>query len=115
MILKYGGGDLQLRLALEWRGMHNAVASGRDLDDRFSAALDPFFRCRPVRADDALVPAVTRAPVHPFDPPVQRIDQAILDEEKNIRGGNVRYWEEVQEGEQLGERAHVDARFNGAP
>ena len=27
----------------------------------------------------------------------------ILDEEKNIRGGNVRYWEEVQEGEELPE------------
>lgn len=32
-----------------------------------------------------------------------RIDQAILDEEKNMRGGNVRYWDEVQEGEELPE------------
>ena len=32
-----------------------------------------------------------------------RIDQAILDEEKNMRLGNVRYWEEVQEGEELPE------------
>ncbi len=30
-----------------------------------------------------------------------RIDQAILDEPKNIRGANVRYWEDVQEGEEL--------------
>ena len=33
----------------------------------------------------------------------EHIDQAILNEEKNIRGGNVRYWEEVQEGETLPE------------
>jgi hypothetical protein len=33
----------------------------------------------------------------------EKIDNAILDEEKNIRGGNVRYWEEVQEGEVLPE------------
>ena len=32
-----------------------------------------------------------------------RIDQAILDEEKNMRGVNVRYWDEVQEGEELPE------------
>jgi acyl dehydratase len=31
------------------------------------------------------------------------IDQAILDEEKNMRSGNVRYWEEVQLGEELPE------------
>src|SRR4051812_2188718 len=31
----------------------------------------------------------------------EHIDQCILDEEKNMRGGNVRYWEEVQEGENL--------------
>jgi len=30
-----------------------------------------------------------------------RIDQMVLDEPKNIRGANVRYWEEVQEGEAL--------------
>ena len=30
-----------------------------------------------------------------------RIDQAVLDEPKMIRGANVRYWEEVQEGEEL--------------
>jgi acyl dehydratase len=30
-----------------------------------------------------------------------RIDQAVLDEPKQIRGANVRYWEEVQEGEEL--------------
>lgn len=30
-----------------------------------------------------------------------RIDQAILDEPNNIRGANVRYWEDVQEGEEL--------------
>ena len=32
-----------------------------------------------------------------------RIDQAILGEEKNMRGANVRYWDEVQEGEELPE------------
>jgi len=32
-----------------------------------------------------------------------RIDQAILNEEKNMRGVNVRYWDEVQEGEELPE------------
>jgi acyl dehydratase len=32
-----------------------------------------------------------------------RIDQAILGEEKNMRGQNVRYWDEVQEGEELPE------------
>jgi acyl dehydratase len=32
-----------------------------------------------------------------------RIDQAILNEEKNMRGANVRYWDEVQEGEELPE------------
>lgn len=32
-----------------------------------------------------------------------RIDQAILDEEKNMRGVNVRYWDEVQVGEELPE------------
>lgn len=32
-----------------------------------------------------------------------RIDNAILMEEKNIRGTNVRYWDEVQEGEELPE------------
>ena len=31
------------------------------------------------------------------------IDNAILNEEKNMRGGNVRYWDEVQEGEELPE------------
>ena len=30
-----------------------------------------------------------------------RIDQIVLDEPKNIRGANVRYWEEVQVGEEL--------------
>ncbi|QIL83046.1 acyl dehydratase [Diaphorobacter sp. HDW4A] len=30
-----------------------------------------------------------------------RIDEMILDEPKNIRGANVRYWEEVQVGEEL--------------
>ena len=30
-----------------------------------------------------------------------RIDQAILDEPNKIRGANVRYWEDVQEGEEL--------------
>jgi acyl dehydratase len=30
-----------------------------------------------------------------------RIDEIVLNEPKNIRGANVRYWEEVQEGEQL--------------
>ena len=30
-----------------------------------------------------------------------RIDQAVLDEPKNIRGSNVRYWEEVEIGEEL--------------
>ena len=30
-----------------------------------------------------------------------RIDQIVLDEPKNIRGANVRYWEDVQEGEEL--------------
>lgn len=30
-----------------------------------------------------------------------KIDDAILNEETNIRGGNVRYWDEVQEGEEL--------------
>jgi len=30
-----------------------------------------------------------------------RIDQMVLDEPKHIRGANVRYWEEVQEGEEL--------------
>lgn len=30
-----------------------------------------------------------------------RIDQIVLDEPKAIRGANVRYWEEVQEGEEL--------------
>jgi acyl dehydratase len=33
----------------------------------------------------------------------ERIDQAILNEEKNMRGANVRYWDEVQEGEELPE------------
>ena len=33
----------------------------------------------------------------------EKIDNAILDEEKNIRGGNVRYWEEVNEGDKLPE------------
>ncbi|MFM5932311.1 MAG: MaoC family dehydratase N-terminal domain-containing protein [Novosphingobium sp.] len=32
-----------------------------------------------------------------------RIDNAILMEEKNIRGTNIRYWDEVQEGEELPE------------
>ncbi|WP_310534119.1 MaoC family dehydratase N-terminal domain-containing protein [Novosphingobium sp.] len=32
-----------------------------------------------------------------------RIDNAILMEEKNMRGTNVRYWDEVQEGEELPE------------
>ncbi|MCW1401048.1 MaoC family dehydratase N-terminal domain-containing protein [Novosphingobium sp. MW5] len=32
-----------------------------------------------------------------------KIDNAILMEEKNIRGTNVRYWDEVQEGEELPE------------
>lgn len=32
-----------------------------------------------------------------------KIDNAILMEEKNIRGNNVRYWDEVQEGEELPE------------
>jgi acyl dehydratase len=32
-----------------------------------------------------------------------KIDAAILNEEKNMRGGNVRYWDEVQEGEELPE------------
>lgn len=31
----------------------------------------------------------------------QQLDQAIMDEEKNIRGSNVRYWEDVVEGELL--------------
>jgi acyl dehydratase len=30
-----------------------------------------------------------------------RIDQIVLDEVKNIRGASVRYWEDVQEGEEL--------------
>jgi hypothetical protein len=30
-----------------------------------------------------------------------RIDQVVLDEPKNIRGANVRYWEDVKEGEEL--------------
>ena len=33
----------------------------------------------------------------------ERIDQAILNEEKNMRGVNVRYWDEVQLGEELPE------------
>ena len=33
----------------------------------------------------------------------EHIDNAILNEEKNMRGGNVRYWDEVQEGEELPE------------
>jgi acyl dehydratase len=33
----------------------------------------------------------------------EHIDQTILDEEKNMRGGNVRYWEEVNEGDKLPE------------
>ena len=33
----------------------------------------------------------------------ERIDNAILNEEKNMRGANVRYWDEVQEGEELPE------------
>jgi acyl dehydratase len=32
-----------------------------------------------------------------------KIDNAILNEEANMRGGNVRYWDEVQEGEELPE------------
>jgi len=32
-----------------------------------------------------------------------KIDNAIMNEEKNIRGNNVRYWDEVQEGEELPE------------
>ncbi len=32
-----------------------------------------------------------------------RIDNAIMNEEKNMRGTNVRYWDEVQEGEELPE------------
>ncbi len=30
-----------------------------------------------------------------------RIDEIVLDEPKNVRGANVRYWEDVQEGEEL--------------
>lgn len=41
---------------------------------------------------------------HEYSPEdFERIDQAILGEERNIRGVNVRYWDEVQEGEELPE------------
>jgi acyl dehydratase len=55
---------------------------------------------------------------HEYSPEdFERIDSCIINEEKNIRGNNVRYWEEVEEGEELPEivRGRLADGYDGLP